>query len=450
LAPYSSAYAQGRTASRGQLHVNATHCSQCHWPFSSFSDNCAYDRVKPGTGLAQPGRDNAQLVLPTRGRWTKSGASQARVQQRLLICYGCGGPHPWSEYQQGSYVIICPNQNNPGIKENATRALEGMRKNKSRRYQHNKKRMNLHTVNFGDLPETTRAWMQGQVHQYEASSGTSVVLSVTGPSTLSTLTPPAREPGGGNSIMFMIDVPCLAAGSLFKRMMPITIQSNLPHIVLQFGPDLDMADCPQVHCAVDTCTALTTGNSYFFAAVAKCYLHCLAKLLMPEDYTPIVLSGIVQANDTRVTTELEVGFQFHLPYCTSGGDSLSLLIATDPNVLVNMIIELPFIKATGMILDFVDTVAECKHLDCPPFPMDFWRTSNHVPVAEAPAHHLGPYKTSVLKELHNLEHWYNAKVMTASSSVQKFGCELWPQVTETGVYPQLGQHHHSKVTQQHP
>jgi hypothetical protein len=132
----------------------------------------------------------------------------------------------------------------------------------------------------------------------------------------------------------------------------------------------------------------------------------------------MVLSGIIQANNAAVTTELEVGFQFHIPYCTSGSDSLSLLVATGPNVSVNTIIGLPFIKATGMILDFVNNVAECKHLDCPPFPMDFWHTKNHVPVAEAPAHHLGPHETSVLKELRNLEHWYNAKVMAESSSVQ--------------------------------
>ncbi len=97
---------------------------------------------------------------------------------------------------------------------------------------------------------------------------------------------------------------------------------------------------------------------------------------------------------------------------------MSLLIATGPNVLVNTIIGLLFIKATGMILDFVNDVAECKHLDCPPFPMDFWHMSNHVLVAEAPAHHLGPHKTSVLKELLNLEHWYNARVMDGSSSGQ--------------------------------
>ena len=190
--------------------------------------------------------------------------------------------------------------------------------------------------------------MQGQVHQYKADGGTSKVLSITGPSTLFTSTPLAREGGGGNSAVFVIDIPCLAAGSPLKRMMLITIQSNLPHIVLQFGPVLDMTDCPQV-CVVDTCTALTTGNFHFFAAVAKRYLYCLAKLLPPKDYAPIVLSGIVQAKDAAVTMELKAGFQFHLPYCTSGGDSLSLLIATGPNVSVNTSIGFPFIKATGMI-----------------------------------------------------------------------------------------------------
>ncbi len=166
--------------------------------------------------------------------------------------------------------------------------------------------------------------------------------------------------------------------------------------------------------------------------MAKHYPHCLAKLLTPANYALIVLSGIVQANNAAVTTELEVGFQFHLPYCTSGGNSLSLLIATGPNVLVNTVIGLPFIKATGMILDFVDDVVECKHLDCPPFPMDFWCMSNHVPVAEAPAHHLGPHKTSVLKELPNLEHWYTSKVMAGSSSGKNsavyFGSKLQKRV----------------------
>ena len=60
---------------------------------------------------------------PQGRRLTKSAASQGTRTARLLACYGCGGPHTWSEYQQVSSVIICPNQNNQGIKEKAFPAL---------------------------------------------------------------------------------------------------------------------------------------------------------------------------------------------------------------------------------------------------------------------------------------------------------------------------------------
>jgi hypothetical protein len=123
--------------------------------------------------IAHATRSNQEMALPSQaettlswyspwgGRPTESAAGQGMRTARPLACYGCRGPHPWSEYQQGSYVIICPNQNNQGIKENAARALERMSLNKSKRYQHNKKCKNLLTVNFSDLPEATKAWMQG-------------------------------------------------------------------------------------------------------------------------------------------------------------------------------------------------------------------------------------------------------------------------------------------------
>ena len=362
------------------------------------------------------------------GRSDGSAETRSRGPPRPLICYGCGGPHVWTEYRNGEHVVVCVNRNNPGVAENAQRTLDRMRKNKKKRYNNNLKRKNLNTVNLSDFSEDQRARLSSQWRTYEATGETSIVSSVTGPSTSSVTTPPRRPPGS-NNVIFMIDVPCLASGNPLKRMMPITIQSNLPHIVLQFGPNMDMADCPSIRCAVDTCAALSTGNFHFFSAIAKRYPHCLAKLLAPADYAPIVLSGIVQNQDSAVTTELEVGFQFHLPYRTTDGDSSSLLVATGPHVSVNTIVGLPFIKATGMILDFVDDVAECKHLDCPPFDIDYRRTSNHVPVSppspEVPIHHLGPHEKSVLDELTNLERWIDAKVMasytTAPSPSVHFG-----------------------------
>jgi hypothetical protein len=46
--------------------------------------------------------------------------------------------------------------------------------------------------------------------------------------------------------IFIVDVQVLSAGSTTKRPMPISIQSTLPHIVLQLGNDLDCPNCPSI------------------------------------------------------------------------------------------------------------------------------------------------------------------------------------------------------------
>jgi hypothetical protein len=60
---------------------------------------------------------------------------------------------------------------------------------------------------------------------------------------------------------------------------------------------------------------------HFVAAIARPYPHCVAKIFLPEDYSPIILLVIVQDNVQPVTTDLLVAFQFHLPYLTDLGQS---------------------------------------------------------------------------------------------------------------------------------
>ncbi len=199
-------------------------------------------------------------------------------------------------------------------------------------------------------------------------------------------------------------------------MMPIAIHSNLPHIVMQFGMTLDCPNSPSIRCAVDSCAALSTGNFHYFASLAKRFPHCLAKVFAPQDYTPIVLSGVIQSHQHKaVTTELEVGFQFHLPYKTTAGEDTSLLIATGPHVSVNTILGLPFMQGTGMILNLVDNLAECKYLDCPAFPIDFRHTSNHVPVTDEPSTPVQFTElATIIQEIIQLERYYEAKVQAGS------------------------------------
>jgi hypothetical protein len=220
-----------------------------------------------------------------------------------------------------------------------------MCKNKKKRYNNNAKRKNLGTVNFNDLPNSTRFWLCDQILMLEANNGSSVVLLVTSPSMSSATASQGCGRKSGNIVILMINVPCLAAGSPLKQMMLITTQSSLLNIVLQSGPELDAPTCPSIRCAVDMCATLLMGNFHFFTAVAKQYPHCLAKMIAPTDY--MLLSGIVQTNNKAVTTELHFGFQFHLPYCTLGSAHSSLLMATGLNVLVNTIVCLLFTRLLG-------------------------------------------------------------------------------------------------------
>jgi hypothetical protein len=145
----------------------------------------------------------------------------------------------------------------------------------------------------------------------------------------------------------------------------------MPHINLQLGTEIKDECSPSIRCVVDTAAALCTGKYHFFAAIAKRYPQCVAKIYLPEDYSPIILSRIVQNQADAITTDLPVAFQFHLPYFTKDGSATSFLVTTGPHVSVNTVLGLPLITATGMIIDFVDEVVEAKNLDCPPFKIVF-------------------------------------------------------------------------------
>jgi hypothetical protein len=101
-----------------------------------------------------------------------------------------------------------------------------------------------------------------------------------------------------------------------RRILPIPIQAVFPHITLQLGSALGDENCPVICCVVDTAAALSTGDLHFFATLAKAYPHTAVSIHSSSDYSPIMLSGIVQHDGISVTTKLSVAFRFHLPYLT--------------------------------------------------------------------------------------------------------------------------------------
>ncbi len=292
-------------------------------------------------------------------------------ERRPPTCFGCGGPHPWSELIDGKFVVKCPNKLNSGVQDNAQKNLEKYRADQKKQRERNSKKRNLATTNLSDFDKVSQQGIKEKVLQSttkgDVDESTSVISAVTLQSK-----PQNSQKKSKSGYIFIVDAQVLAAGSTTKKPMPISIQSTLPHIVLQLGSDLDCPNCPSIRCAVDTCAALSTGSFHFFAAIAKHFLHCVAKIFSPTEYTPIILSGIVKlSEEAAVTTNLEVGWEFYLPYKTTSGEDAMFAVVTGLHVAFNTILGIPFQKATGAIIDLVDDRVECKYLDCPPFTIDF-------------------------------------------------------------------------------
>ena len=313
-------------------------------------------------------------------------------------CWGCGGDHSWM--LKG--VIVCPRKGDPLVIQAAEkRFVEYKAKfKKGDKGKEGGKGKGKRSVEFKDLDEASQKKIRETVLAMAASDTSSTTSTVSSISTRS----PAVDAAGPRVFMLSLPVPVFNITPPSRRTLPVPVHTAFPHITLQLGSSLGDSGCPAIRCVVDTAAALTTGNLHFFAALAKAYPHTVASVHSPKDYSPITLSGIVQQGGSSVTTDLTVGFQFHLPYLTREGTPTSLVVATGPDVTVNAILGLPFITQTRMIIDTADQVAEMRAFDTPPFPIDFRRAMCAIPVIdESTAAANAALHASVIAEIEAIE-----------------------------------------------
>jgi hypothetical protein len=293
-------------------------------------------------------------------------------------CHGCDGPHPFSE---------CPDKHKPHVIARAkrTRAEFFDKKIKGKRGRWQCKEPNL-----TDLSPAAQAKITQQVLDNQnlgvVSSNVSETSSLTGASPSPAVGRGMGRGstvgrGGGKPFIFLGNVFSLASAT--KEILPVPISTNLPHIRLQLGSSDMKADMPVISCTVDSAAAICIGNSHFFFQIAKTFPGSVVAVYTPENYSPIILSGIVQRNGEAVTTDLCVAFVFQLPYFTKDGEPAQIMFGAGPHVNVNCILGIPFITASRMLLDFHDNVAECRSLDCPPFPLEFKKAHLCLPDVQA-------------------------------------------------------------------
>jgi hypothetical protein len=257
--------------------------------------------------------------------------------------------------------------------------------------------------NFSDLSDEGKEKMREQVLQ-ATTAGTSATPSSASSSISSHQQLAPTTTNSKSPVVLVANVLSIKPAN--RELLPVPIQSCLPHIHLKVGP----AECDknpvEISCLVDSAASLTNSNFYYCSKIAKAFPHLVHSVLTSETNAPIVMSGIVHTNGSAVTAELPVAFIFHLPYLSRDGSPTTLSVATGPHTGVNLIVGLPFCESTGLTLNFTDNVADCKSLTCPPFPLFKKQAGVQLPslpeVKVNMSSNPGPYDT-FLTDLENLE-----------------------------------------------
>ncbi len=227
----------------------------------------------------------------------KSGRSGTTLKGPLC-CYDCGRPHPWSLLENGIHVIKCPNASNPGIRENAKKVIKCMQNKHKKKQQEFTMRKNLANTNLSNFDAASQECIWNQVLSVLTDTQ-SVASSITGMTGGTSAVTPAKS-ASAKRVVLLCNTQALDT-DIHHPMLPVSIQSIMPHVQLKLGTNLKKSGSPK--------HLLPRGQRHhalhrqlpFLCHHHKSVLSVRCKIFLLEDYSPIILSGIVQNNADAIT-----------------------------------------------------------------------------------------------------------------------------------------------------
>jgi hypothetical protein len=194
--------------------------------------------------------------------------------------------------------------------------------------------------------------------------------------TLLSKAPKERKANDQDRVLsFLINATCLQTMIPHKPLLPITIETNLPHLNLLIGLE---GKC-SLSVAYDTCTVLCVGSAAFHLAIAERAPQVVKSLTWAKDkYSPLTLSGVVSDKDGKVqhqpTASLPAIIEYYLPYKSKEGYETTLKIALGESISVNTIMGMSMLKPAKLSMDLNDHVIDPGVLDTEPFPITYKST----------------------------------------------------------------------------
>jgi hypothetical protein len=271
-------------------------------------------------------------------------------------CWGCGGEHTYAN-RQGQ--ILCPNKDRPGVFEQAAKARKDYNERINKRKSGKKRSAN--TLLTDALQDMSAAEIQTLIskttkHNKKPNLQTDRVIS------------------------FLINATCFQTNIPHKPLLPISIETNLPHLNLLIG--LERKCCLSI--AYDTCAVLCVGSASFHLAIAERVPHVVKSLTWAKDkYSPIALSGVVSDKEGKTqhqpTASLPAIIEYYMPYKSKEDYQTTLKIALGEMVSINTIMGMSMIKPAKLSLDLNDGVIDPGVLDTEPFPVTYKQTIKSIP-----------------------------------------------------------------------
>jgi hypothetical protein len=279
-------------------------------------------------------------------------------------CWGYGS----SEHSFANRTTItCPNKDKPGVMEKAAKA----RKEFNEKLSASKKARGKRGQAEGGSPELWSKLSSTQIKALSADQLRSLVLGV--------IESPSKKARSDIHTFVVV----LAAHSIREKpRIPISVESNLPHIYLPIGHD-PLTKC-SLSVAYDTCAACNVGYTGHHLPIAERYPELVKTLTYTADkYSPLTLSGIVHGDKEKSKNQpsaiLPIVIEYWMPFLTKEGHKTALKVALGCNVSVNTIIGMSMIRPAKLSLDLVDNVVESGILDTEPFPVIYRPTIQSAP-----------------------------------------------------------------------
>jgi uncharacterized Zn finger protein (UPF0148 family) len=281
-------------------------------------------------------------------------------------CWGCGSSK--HVYSDRTGTIFCPRASEPEVKAkfDATRKdFQERRKARTKKCSEKRKSNNMSNVRSTLLQDLDADEIRALIANKKQKK--------------------TESPSPCKDFVTLSTFLCLPADLASKPLLPISVETNLPHFMLPIGqPESNTAF--KLSVAYDTCAVLCVGWAGYHLAIAKQFPHLVKSLVWAQEkYTPLTLSGVVSNDDgdsaqaEQLVTTLPAVIEYFMPHPSKQGHPTSFKVAIGDNVAVNTLIGMSMIRPAKFSLDLEDDLIHKGILDTEPFPVTFKQTTRSLP-----------------------------------------------------------------------